>query len=258
MKRVETGHYIKGLHNLLNAHFDLRNYRRFNKTLMEFEAFAETERVQENDNFRVQSFLYIAQAKINLHFMTGTFREGLFLIPMLEEKINEYGLFIDRHRILVLNYRMASLYFGSGDFATSIDYLQKIINDSADLRNDLQCYARLMHLLAHYELGNHELMEYLTKSVYRFMSKKENMAMIEEEMLRFLRRSFYVPRDKIKGELEKFLDRIKQYEKNRFQTRVFVYLDIISWVESKVYNKPMSAIISEKFKQGKRHADAVM
>ena len=84
------------------------------------------------------------------------------------------------------------------------------------------------------------------------------MAMIEEEMLRFLRRSFYVPRDKIKGELEKFLDRIKQYEKNRFQTRVFVYLDIISWVESKVYNKPMSAIISEKFKQGKRHADVVM
>ena len=27
MIRVETGHYIKGMHNLLNAHFDLRNYR---------------------------------------------------------------------------------------------------------------------------------------------------------------------------------------------------------------------------------------
>ena len=24
---VETGHYIKGMHNLLNAHFDLRNYQ---------------------------------------------------------------------------------------------------------------------------------------------------------------------------------------------------------------------------------------
>src|SRR5215471_14597116 len=40
MIRVETGHYIKGLHSLLNAHFDLRNFRKFEITLKEFEAFA--------------------------------------------------------------------------------------------------------------------------------------------------------------------------------------------------------------------------
>src|SRR5690606_4372951 len=33
MIQVETAHYIKGVHNLLNAHFGLRNYRGFNKTL---------------------------------------------------------------------------------------------------------------------------------------------------------------------------------------------------------------------------------
>ncbi len=247
MKRVETGHFIKGLHNLLNAHFDLRNFNQFQNTLQVLEDFAQTDRVQDNDNFRIQCFLYIAQAKINWHFLSGTFKEGLLLIPALKEKLNEFRLFIDEHRVLVLNYKIASLYFGSSDYSTCIDYLQKIINDPVYLRNDLQCYARLMHLLAHYELGNHELVEYLTKSVYRFMAKKHNLAKIEEEMLRFLRRSFYIPRDKIKPELEKFLERIKELEKNRFQTRVFVYLDIISWVESKVYNKPMAAITHKKY-----------
>lgn len=29
MIRVETGHYIKGIHQLLNAHFDLRNHKKF-------------------------------------------------------------------------------------------------------------------------------------------------------------------------------------------------------------------------------------
>ena len=33
MIRVETGHYIKGMHNLMNAHFDLRNYREFAKNI---------------------------------------------------------------------------------------------------------------------------------------------------------------------------------------------------------------------------------
>ena len=252
MIRVETGHYIKGLHNLLNAHFDLRNFQKFKITLQQFEEFAQTDRVVQHDNFRIQAFIYITQAKINQHFMLGTFKEGLSLVPGIEEKLNKYALFIDRHRILVLNYKISMLYFGSGDYATSIDYLQKIINDHVDLRNDLQCYARLLHLLAHYELGNFELMEYLTKSVYRFMTKMGNLTQLEGEILKFLRNSFRVPRSELKQELEKFLEKIKRFEKSRFETRVFAYLDIISWVESKVYRKPMSEIIGEKFQKTKK------
>ena len=40
MVNVEAGHYIKGMHNLLNAHFVLRDFRGFELTLHEFESFA--------------------------------------------------------------------------------------------------------------------------------------------------------------------------------------------------------------------------
>ncbi|HRN48961.1 MAG TPA: hypothetical protein PKW69_13070, partial [Niabella sp.] len=40
MQRVETGNFIKAYHNLLNAHFDLRNYRKFEEDLARFEAFS--------------------------------------------------------------------------------------------------------------------------------------------------------------------------------------------------------------------------
>jgi hypothetical protein len=252
MKRVETGHYIKGLHNLLNAHFDLRNYQGSEVSIKEFEEFARTDRVQEHDNFRIQAFLYITQAKINRHFMLGTFKEGLALVPQIEDKLQEYALFIDRHRVLVLNYKIANLYFGSGDYSTCIDYLQKIINDRVDLRYDLQCYVRLVHLLAHYELGNYELLESLTKSVYRFFAKKETLTVVEEEIFKFLRNTFSMSRYRMRDEFAKFLDKIRQFEKDRFETRAFAYLDIISWVEGKVYNKPMSQIIAEKSARGRK------
>src|SRR5687768_4124705 len=116
MIRVETGHYIKGMHNLMNAHFVLRNFRKFDEDLKKFEGFAQTDRVQDHDNFRIQSFIYITTAKINQHFMLGTFKEELTLVPSIKEKLEEYALFLDRHRILVLNYKIATLYFGSGDF----------------------------------------------------------------------------------------------------------------------------------------------
>lgn len=252
MKRVETGHYIKGLHYLLNAHFDLRNHRGFEKTLKLFEKVAQTDRVKDHDNFRVQAFIYISQAKINQHFMQGTFKEGVTLIPAIEKELTENSLFLDSHRVMVLNYKFAVLYFGKGDYNSCIDYLQKIINDHTNLRYDLQCYARLVHLLAHYELGNDMLMESLTKSVYRFMAKMKNLTAVEEAMFKFLRQSITLSSRQLKPELEKFLDAIKHLEKNRFETRSFAYLDIISWVEGKVHNKTMAMVIHEKYLLSKR------
>jgi tetratricopeptide (TPR) repeat protein len=252
MINVETGHYIKGLHNLLNAHFDLRNFREFKTTLQLLEKFSATDTVNHHDNFRVQAFVYINSAKINQHLMMGTFTEGLALVPYIEGRLSEFSLYLDTHRILVFNYKIATLYFGNGNYDTSIDYLQKIINDNVDLRNDLQCYARVVHLMAHYELGNYGIIESLIKSVYRFMAKMENLTVVEEEMFRFLRNSFKISPRKMKPEFEKFLEKIKRLENNRFETRAFAYLDIISWLESKVLEKSMSEIIKDKYLKSKR------
>jgi len=252
MISVESGHYIKGMHNILNAHFDLRNYKGFAVALHSFEEFAETPVANQHENFKVQTFIYLYTAKINQHFMHGTFKEGLSMVQYIEDKLNEYALYFDNHRVLVFNYKIATLYFGSGDYATCIDYLQRIINDNVDLRYDIQCYARLLHLLAHYEMGNFEIMDSLIRSVYRYMRKMETITVIEEEIFKFLRSSFKLTRRELKPELEKLLNTIKQFEKSRFETRSLAYLDIISWLESKVYEKPMSEIIHEKYVSSKR------
>ena len=252
MIEIETASYIKGLHNLLNAHFTLRNYSKFEKDLQQFEEFANSEIVKQSDNNRIQVFVYLYIAKINQHILYGTFAEGLLLVPTIRDKLNEFQLHLDRHRILVFYYKIASLYFGAGEFGNSIDYLNKIINWKVDLRNDLQCYARLLHLIAHYELGNFDLMEYLVKSVYRFMAKMENLSLVEEEMFKFLRKSFHLSPKELKPEFEKLLEKLKQFEKSRFETRAFVYLDIISWLESKVYEKPVYEIIRKKYLERKK------
>ncbi|MDB5249521.1 MAG: hypothetical protein JWQ40_3915 [Segetibacter sp.] len=246
MIEIETAHYIKGMHNLISANFDLKNHKKFEEYLDKFERFSQTELVTGNDNNRVQSFVYIHIAKLNKHFMEGTFSEGLLLVPHIEQKIKEYSLYLDRHRILVFYYKISSLYFGSGDYDKTISFLNKIINWKVDLRTDLQCYARLLHLLAHYEIGNFDILEYLIKSVYRFMAKMENLSIVEEEIFKFLRNSFHLSYRKIRPEFEKLLVKLKSIENNRFETRAFSYLDIISWLESKVYEKPFQTIIKEK------------
>jgi hypothetical protein len=251
MLEVETAHYIKGMHNLMSAHFDLQNEKKLVATIEQFEKFSKRKIVLQNDNYRILCFQYIFIAKINQHFIEGTFTEGLRLVHYLEEQLREYEQYLDRHRVLVFYYKIACLYFGSGKNEKAIDYLNKIINWKVDLRNDLQCYARLLHLIAHYELDNFDLLEYLIKSVYRFMARMENLSGVEEEIFRFLRQSFSLRSQQIKPAFEELLKRIRKYEGNRFETRAFLYLDIISWLESKLKNVDVQQVIHEKYKRKK-------
>ncbi len=249
---IETMHYIKGLHNLMGAHFDLRNFQKFNETICLFEKFMEMPSIAGNRNNQIQSFVYLNISRLNKHFMEGTFTEGLELVPYIEEKLSEYELYLDRHRVLVFYYKFASLYFGSGDFDRSIDYLNKIINWKVDLRTDLQCYARLLHLIAHYELGNYELLQYLLKSVYRFMYKMQNLSTVEEEIFGFLRNSFRLSPKQLKPQFILLLPELKKLEKNRLESRAFMYLDVISWLESKINDIPVQNVIRQKYLDAKR------
>ena len=247
MIEIETMHYIKGMHNLMGAHFDLSNATKLRNTIAIFEKFTGSDIVIDNENNRIQCFTYLYTSKINLHFTEGTFTEALKMIPTLVAQLDEFEMYLDNHRVLIFYYKIASLYFGSGDSSAAIDYLNKIINWKVDLRTDLQCYSRLLHLIAHYELGNYSLIEYLIKSVFRFMAKMENMSVVEEEIFAFLKNSFHVSAINIKPELHKLLAKLKAHKENRFETRAFIYLDIISWIESKLKDVPVEKIIREKF-----------
>ncbi len=249
--KVETANYIKGVHNLMNAHFSLLNTEKLSATIKNFEEFTNKKFLQDNENNRILAYQYIYTARINLYFLQGKFTKGLRLVPFLEDMLKEYGLYLDTHRVLVFYYKIACLYFGSGDNEKAIDYLNRIINQKGDLRTDLQCYSRLLHLIAHYELGNFDLLEYLIKSVYRYMAKMENLSKVEEEMFTFLRRSFRVGAKALKPEFEKLLVKLKKYEGNPLESRAFVYLDVISWLESKISGVNVQDVIREKFKIAK-------
>jgi hypothetical protein len=250
MQEAETAHYIKGLHNLMGAHFNLGNHAGLAQAIGLFEAFGQSPLVQDNHNHRIQVFVYLNTAKINLHFLEGRFDAGLQLVPVIEAGLAAYELYLDRHRVLIFYYKIACLYFGSGDNGRAIDYLNKIIHIKSDLRTDLQCYARLLHLIAHYELGNLELLQYLTKSVYRFMLGMQSLSRVEEEVFLFLRQSLKAEPGSLPGAFKKLLARIKPYEKNRYENRAFAYLDIIAWLESKLQGVPVQQVIRGRYERG--------
>jgi len=50
----------------------------------------------------------------------------------------------------------------------------------------------------------------------------------------------------IKDEFKKLHSKLKQYEDHPYERRAFLYLDIISFLESKIENRPVADVIAEK------------
>ncbi len=239
--------YIRGFHNMLSSLFFCDDVKRFRSSLDELKHFIDGRNEVFNENQLIQSFTYLETGRLNLYFLEGRFTEGAEYCKVFEKKLTVYESRLDIHRKLIFQYKMASLKFGSGDFHGALRHLNVIINNPAiALKEDIQSYARFLGLIVHYELGNDDLIYFQIKSTYRFMLKLKNFQKVHEAIFKFLRQSTYMDRKTLIPHFEALRAELIEIIEDRFERRPMLYLDIISWLESKIYNKPVEQIIREK------------
>ncbi|MAL17406.1 MAG: hypothetical protein CL670_15820 [Balneola sp.] len=248
MLELEPIWYLKGQHVLLEALFILGHYTKHETVRNQLEEFVENPPSRSNENLETLGFMNLYTSKINGHFIAGTFSEGVKMVPELNQKIQKYSQQVDPHRILVFYYKIACLYFGAGNNDKAIEYLNKIINyPDQKLREDLHCFARILNLIAHYELGNQTHVEYQMRSVYRFLRKMNDLNLVQQEILKFLQDLGKANGASLKEKFKDLRERLLEINDMPYQKRPFLYLDIISWLESKIHGKPVQDVISSKF-----------
>jgi hypothetical protein len=248
---VQPDLYIKGLNNLLDGLYFTTDFTRFDKTLNELGEIRNQSDFTLSKNAELLLNQYYFTHLINWHFMQGWFSEGVTIVPEIVRFISDNELYLDNHVVLVFYYKIASLYFGSGDHKNAAKYLNMVINyKDAELRGDIQCFARILNLIAHFEMENFDLIEYLVKTTYRFLSKMKDLHRAQKEILFFLRRLPNISPDKLNDAFLVLLNDLKRLQDDPFEKRPFLYLDIISWLESKVYNVPVQQVIRQKHLTG--------
>lgn len=241
--------FLRGNHYLLESLFYLRQYEKFKSSLSRFEDVTKEKWFPIDDNIDGLAFLYIYNNKFNLHFIEGSFEEGLPLVDEVLLRLENYKNRIDEHHVMVFYYKIASMYFGAGDNKKCIYYLEKIIsNKSLQMREDLLCFSRILNLVAHYEAGLDYNLEVLIKSTYKFLIKMEDLYEVQKEFIKFLRGLGDIYPHEVKAEFIKLHKKLKVFENDPYQSRSFLYLDIISWLESKIEGRPIGDIIRDKFK----------
>ena len=114
------------------------------------------------------------------------------------------------------------------------------------MRQDLLCYSRLLRLIAHFEDGEDENLDNLIKSTFKFLIKMDDMHQVQAEILVFLRKLKSILPSELKNAFIELHKNLKSLENHPYEKRSFLYLDIISWLESKIDNIGIHLIIQAK------------
>ncbi len=247
MKKNNPVFYLKGINYLLESLFLIQHITKFKSTLYYLEDELKNHNFLLNENTESLAFLYLYLNKINLYFLEGNFNKGINLIPKVLDGIESYKQKIDEHHIMVFYYKFASLYFGDSQYEKCIFYLEKIIkNKNLKMREDLLCFSRILNLVAHYEAGLDQNLDALIKSTYKFLIKMNELHLVQRKFITFLRGLSNIYPHELKSAFINLHKELKVFENHPYEKRSFMYLDIISWLESKIENVSVESIVRKK------------
>ena len=251
-KTIEPSLYIKGLHNVISALFFCYDPNRFNKYQLILTDFIAQNQSKFSFKTKIQAFLFTETTLLNQFFLNAKFEEGVAHLPCLENQIEVYSDYIDEHRKAVFYYKMACVKFGAADFKGCVKYLNEIINSkSIDLKEDLQCFARILSLISHYEMGDNDLIDYQIRSTYRFLLKMKDVQQVQRSILDFLKHSVNMNRKDLTIEFTNLKNKLEKIFDNKYERRPFLYLDLLSWLESKIDNLPVAKVVRKRLEEGK-------
>lgn len=183
--------------------------------------------------------------ELSVYYLSGRFEEGVKLINSINaiRKKNKTKVTNKQHELLLMHHT-AIVYFGAGNYAKANTYINKILNGPVNSRDDIYCFTKIMHLITHYEMGNDELLPYLIRSTYRLFYKRNRLYKFETVLLNYIKMLNKVStREQLISLFKKLKTELLLITKDPFEKRALNYFDIISWLESKITNKPFSLIV---------------
>ncbi|MBL7892389.1 MAG: hypothetical protein JNL63_07145 [Bacteroidia bacterium] len=193
-------------------------------------------------------FQRLSDLELNYFKVTGQFEKGIDAIPDIEKEKEKYKAWLQRSLDVELILQYSCIYLGSGNYKMALYWINSLLSESREgLRDDLQCSIRIMNLIVHYELGNQLLLPYILKSTYRFFYERNATYEFETIFLKNIRKLADADTEsEMKEVYKKIHPQLIRLSKNKFEKGAFEIFDFVSWLESKIDERPFAEIVKKK------------
>lgn len=186
-------------------------------------------------NDKMEQLISVRDYELVLHLTFGEHGHLQTFLPTLQKEIREWGNQLPVYYQRYFAYYIAWGWFALGNMDKTLHWLNSILNDrTADVREDLYCFAKILNLLVHYEMDNTELLHYEIRATYRYLVRRQRNYQLETVVVKFVRKMASSAGSNIRTECLAIREELVRLYNNPFERRAFEYFHFIPWVESKI------------------------
>lgn len=181
---------------------------------------------------------------LNLHCSLGEFETAAAMSDDVTAYLEEYPNFSGAGPRLYIRSMLAYAWFGFGDYETSLAWVNSVLSEREPLENRSAYYtARLIEILIHYELGNHELVLSRIRSLSTKLASVNLLGPLDREFLCGMERLINCAADSERSEVLLGLKAALQpigTPTARFA--LFHHANVLAWIESRLTKVSFSDI----------------
>jgi hypothetical protein len=239
---------IKTLRFLLLAYIEKADYINFFNIVREMRSLLELSEYK-NIHLRMKILSITSNAELLIHSRLGEFEKGVQKAEYVIDEMKEFQNKLSKETEVLLQFNLAHIYFGAGKFHKALFWINQLLNDNqCDVRQDITSIGRLLSLLIHYELGNSDLLNYISNSTQRIYLKTHRDYQFEMLVLKSIKKlTKPLEREKKTEVFEELKKEILELTEDENEKIVLKYFDFVAWLDAKILNKPFAEITRTKY-----------
>jgi len=237
--KTQPARYRSTLNNFLIDCAQLGYENELNKGLLTLRALPKHEAYKKQKGTKMQIFRLSYQLELNWNIKKGNFNANYVLLPSIKKSLDQHKKTMVEQSLVVFYYLLAYSCFAIGKFDESLDWTNKLINETSEQSMiGLQSAARNLNLLAHFELGNWDLLSYSIKNTKRFFKKRERFLELEKTLLSGLSQIISQPKE---NHMVTYKQLVKTFKKLQDDSAFNYYC----WIQSKLERKTYEQVYQE-------------
>lgn len=239
--------YFSTIEGILDALHTIKKYNEMAFFIEKIEKMGKQSLLFEVTTMKI-AYVY----KIAEHLEYGDVKEAELLKEEYEQTLFKKIGILDINKQAEIYLYTALIYLCANKISKAHYYLNQILLESK-LYYSLPVYRtfRLIHLLIHYELDNHEYIEYEIRSIKRgFTNISKDDYLLEKIVFKFLQQPITVSSHKGREAIwQKYKKQFNNISEDKYEIQILKIFDFPSWVEAKICRKSLESVLKEKRKR---------
>lgn len=237
--------YLSTFNNLMSSYMQTLEVKEYDKLVDDLKKMPErfgNKIGEKHENIRLA---YINSAVLVRCFFTGEFEEGLSAVRGNETAWENVQAKIGKAEVLVFYDHMRSLSFAVQDYKKALLWNNKILNESSEeFKTDLYIIAMIWNIIIHYDMGNLQLVESLTRSALHAFYNEKKSHRFERLFLKNMQKILNAKNEEgIKGVFSAFKKELMALKKHTGELMEIDYISYMAWLDSHIEHRKYSDVI---------------